>query len=595
MGGPIADETTPLLRPGVSDNIVADVPNSGSGSNGHVGAVPAVTDSGEYAGQLNLVKVPSTSTGVDIEPGLDRVSSVATVPANGSTVGDSAQSTYADRFVHVTPRRFWLVFGGILLGYMLGFFDSTFMSSSHPVITSHFHASNSASWLSTAFLLTSTALLPLFGRVSDTFGRKPVYVFAIAVFFVTTAWCALAQSIGSFIAARALSGLGAGGVFSMGMILCSDIVRLEYRGIYQSYINIALGVGGALGFAGGGLLCDHLGWRGAFGVQLPFIFAYLLLAIWTTPDDLGLVATRKEDAGVRDLIRQIDIAGSCLLTVGIAALIIGINLGGNVLSWDHPLVISSLVVALLLAGVFPWYESKVDKPVMPVELLTQSPHAYIIFGNFFGSMSIHTVMFNIPLFFQAVKLESATASGLHLLSATFAITCSSVLTGFLITWSGRLQPFLILGGALFVLGGVTTMLLTLLDLPYIVTLIFVSLSSLAQGFSFPTFTIAILAVNKQEAQAACVTTLGLWRNLGSVLGVAISSCILQSTLRVRLEETVTGPHKEEIILLVRKSVDAVANLDPVHQVEGMFSVLLVFLAACRCLSCRELEEILTIP
>ena len=167
--------------------------------------------------------------------------------------------------------RFWLIFSGIIMGYVIGFFDSTLMASSHPVITSYFHASNSASWLSTAFLLTSTAFLPLFGRISDTFGRKPVYLFAIAIFFVTTAWCAAAQSMFSFIAARAFCGLGAGGVFSMGMILSSDLVRLEYRGVYQSYINLCLGIGGCLGLAFGGFLCDQVGWRGAFLVQLPFL------------------------------------------------------------------------------------------------------------------------------------------------------------------------------------------------------------------------------------------------------------------------------------------------------------------------------------
>lgn len=137
----------------------------------------------------------------------------------GTPVSESASSLepnalkedYASRFIDVTPAQFWVIFSGILVGYLIGFFDSTLMASSHPVITSYFKAANSASWLSTAFLLTSTAFMPLFGRVSDAFGRKPVYLFSIAVFFFTTAGCGLAQNIGHFIAARALCGLGAGG------------------------------------------------------------------------------------------------------------------------------------------------------------------------------------------------------------------------------------------------------------------------------------------------------------------------------------------------------------------------------------------------
>lgn len=572
-----ADETTPLIRPNESQSHGLVTGYNGIATKGEhrqtgSSSIPGLSESDQCSERLDLVRVPSLSTGIDIEPGLQRVTSAATVPEHERTSGDpeaaATSSRYADRFINVTPRRFWLIFGGIQLGYTIGFFDSTLMASSHPVITSHFHASNSASWLSTAFLLTSTALLPLFGRISDTFGRKPVYIFSIVVFFLTTAWCAVAQSIGSFIAARAFCGLGAGGVFSMGMIICSDIVRLEYRGVYQSYINLVLGVGGCLGLAGGGFICDQLGWRGAFGIQLPFIFVYLLTALWTTPADLGLRTPKSDRMTAWQLIKRVDLTGSFILTVGVTGLIMGINLGGNVFSWSHPLVISSLVIACVLAVVFPLYERNAEMPVMPVQLLSKTPHANIIFGNFFGAMSVNTILFNVPLFFQAVKLESPTESGIRLVAATIAITSSSVSTGFLITWSKRLMPTIIIGGVLFVLGGCSTTAMALFDIPDAVSMVLLSLSSLGQGFAFPTMTVAILAINRQADQAVATTTLGLWRNLGAVMGVAISSWILQNTLLFRLEEVVTGPHKEEIILRVRKTVDAIAELDPVHQRQG---------------------------
>jgi nitrate/nitrite transporter NarK len=122
-----------------------------------------------------------------------------------------------------TSSQFWFMYGPILFQYFVATFDSTLMASSHPVITSYFHSSNSASWLSTAFMLTSTAFQPLFGRVSDTIGRRPMYIFALVMFAGTTAWCALAQSMGSFIAARAFCGLGAGGV--MAMVLTSPVLN----------------------------------------------------------------------------------------------------------------------------------------------------------------------------------------------------------------------------------------------------------------------------------------------------------------------------------------------------------------------------------
>ncbi|OJJ50848.1 hypothetical protein ASPZODRAFT_11694 [Penicilliopsis zonata CBS 506.65] len=515
------------------------------------------------AALVTLAKVSSIPQGLDIEPDLERIfpTTSATDDAGGSTNEDTS---YAARFLNVSPMRFWLIFSGVLLGYVIGFFDSTLMASSHPVITSHFHASNSASWLSTAFLLTSTAFMPLFGRVSDTFGRRPVYLFSIFVFFVTTAWCAMAQSIGSFIAARALCGLGAGGVTSLGMIISSDLVRIEYRGVYQSYINLSLGVGGSLGLSLGGFLCDQVGWRGAFYVQLPFIFVYFIVTAWTVPADLGIKMVGSGRMTIIQLLRSVDLTGSCLLIIGVTALIAGLNLGGNVFSWSHPLVISSLILSAIFAVLFVKYERHVERAVMPISLLTKNPRASLIFGNFFGAIAVNTAFFNAPLYFQAVKLATPTESGLRLIAPSLAVTMSSVGTGFLITRTRRCKPTIVLGGFLLVLGGIATATIGA-DTPDWLAMLSLSFAPLGQGFSFPSLMISVLATSEQDEQAVSTTTLGLFRNLGTVLGVSISSWILQNSLVLELERMVTGPEKQDIILLVRKSVRAIAELDPLHK------------------------------
>jgi hypothetical protein len=138
----------------------------------------------------------------------------------------------------ISAPRFHFLFWSLIFGCTIAFFDTTLMASSHPVITSYFNASNAASWLSTVFYLTSTIFQPIFGRASDTIGRRPVLLFGIIMFFTSTVWCGAAGSIGSFIAARAVSGIGAGGVVSLASILTSDMVKIEYRGIYQSYYNL---------------------------------------------------------------------------------------------------------------------------------------------------------------------------------------------------------------------------------------------------------------------------------------------------------------------------------------------------------------------
>jgi Na+/melibiose symporter-like transporter len=127
----------------------------------------------------------------------------------------------------VSVSRFWVIFGVLLAALFIANFDSSIMASSHPVVTSYFHSSNSASWLSTAFLLTSTTFQPLVGRLSDTVGRKPPYIVTMSIFTLGTLWCALAGSMASFIAARAVCGLGAGGMLTLGSIILSDLVPIE--------------------------------------------------------------------------------------------------------------------------------------------------------------------------------------------------------------------------------------------------------------------------------------------------------------------------------------------------------------------------------
>ncbi|KAJ5159879.1 uncharacterized protein N7482_006883 [Penicillium canariense] len=534
-----------------------------------------------------LTQVSSAQPSLDIEPNLIQLPSAGSTERDNGSIADTPsiphkETGYAAQFINVSPTRFWVIFSGIMLGYVIGFFDSTLMASSHPVITSYFHAANSASWLSTAFLLTSTAFLPLFGRISDAFGRKPVYLFSISMFFVTTAWCGLAQSIGSFIAARAFCGMGAGGVFSMGQIISSDLVRLEYRGVYQSYINLCLGIGSCTGLAFGGFLCDRIGWRGAFLIQLPFIFVYLVASAFTVPADLGIKLVGTERQTVSQLIRSIDLTGSFFLVLAVTALIMGLNLGGNVFPWSHPLVICSLVAAFVLGILLVRYERNVPRAVLPVELLSKEPRASIIFGNFFGSISVNTMMFNAPLYFQAVKLASPTASGLRLVAASIAVTVSSVGTGFLITWSKRMKPTIILGGICMIVGGCAAASMGITT-PDALAMICVSFSSLGQGFAFPSLMVSILATSEQDDQAIATTTLGLARNLGSVLGVAISSWIFQNTLLYELEHKVTGSEKEQIIILVRRSIRAIAELDPFHQQQVVgayaFALRVTFLSA----------------
>ncbi|KAF2204380.1 MFS general substrate transporter [Delitschia confertaspora ATCC 74209] len=431
------------------------------------------------------------------------------------------------------------------MGYFIALFDSTLMASSHPVITSYFHASNSASWLSTAFLLTSTSFQPLFGRMSDTIGRRPLYLAGLLCLAAATAWCALAQTIGSFIVARAFCGLAAAGVLSMGGIMVNDLVSIEVRGTYQAYINLFYGGGSAAGAAFGGFLCDRIGWRMTFAIQIPLLLAIFVNAYFTTPDSLGPHLARTSGLGIIDTIKGFDVFGSFLLTTSVAFLILGFNLGGNVLPWTHPFVIVSLIVATLSGTLLIRVELRASRPVMPMQMLSSRPRANLVFNNFLAQIGINTIIFNAPLYFQAVKLDTPSQSGFRLAAPSVALTVCGVSAGFIMTATGRMKELIVSGSLCMLIGAIC--LSSMWDgVPTWLATIFVAPASIGQGLSFPASSLAVLATSSQEDQAVMTSTLILWRNLGIVMGVSISSLIVQNALSGYLGQLVTGDDKDEV-------------------------------------------------
>ncbi|KAK0664808.1 Multidrug resistance protein fnx1 [Lasiodiplodia hormozganensis] len=523
-----ASERTPLLN--------------AASSNGAAQAPPYVDAprTGDRSNAPGLYRVSShPADGLNLAPGAEEA--VLSEPAPEDESNRSNDSPYLGG---VSVTKFWLIFGGVLLQYFVACFDSTLMASSHPVITSYFKSSNSASWLSTAFLLTSTAFQPLLARVSDTIGRRPIYLFSLVMFVITTAWCALAQSIGSFIAARAFCGLGAGGVLAMGSILTNDMVPIEIRGNYQAYINLFFGLGQACGAAFGGFLCDTLGWRWTFGIQIPVQLLILVAAAIIMPNTLGPNLAKNSDKSAFQHIKTFDLLGSLLLTISAAFMILGLNLGGNVLSWKHPFVITSLCISILAGFFLIRVEGKAGRPVMPLAMLFTAPRGNLVFSNFFSSIGSNTVIFNAPLYFQAVKLDSASQSGFRMAAPSLAVMICGVSSGFIMTYTRRMKE-LIVGGSLIALVG--------------------SICLTIMWDGIPTWLATVFVV--PEDQAVMTSTLSLFRSLGTVFGVSISSLIVQNALSVNLERYVTGPEKQEIILRVRKSVRAIFDLTQEHRME----------------------------
>jgi len=278
-----------------------------------------------------------------------------------------------------------------------------------------------------------------------------------------------------------------------------------------------------------------------------------------TPSELGPMLINAGADGAWIALKTFDYLGSVSLVITITSLILALNLGGNLLPWTSPLVVACFVTFVVVASGFVFIETRAQYPLMPLHLLSKPPIANMVFANMLGGIASNTVLFNLPLFFQAVQLTSAASSGFQLAIPSLMGSFAGISTGYIITYTRRLKPTLVAGAFVYLAGSVAICLITK-NTSKLSSLILITGVPLGQGFVFPNTMMSALAVSSQADQAVVTTTIGLWRNLGVVLGVALSSLVFQNSLTVNLKSFVKGAGRDEIIRTVRSSVGAIKLL-----------------------------------
>ena len=427
-----------------------------------------------------------------------------------------------------------------LLSVQIAFFDQEIMNSVHPVVSSEFNSSNHASWLETAFLLTSTTSQPLYARISDVIGRRLTNTFSLGAYALGTCLSGLAPSFWTFIAARALCGIGAGGVLGMAPIITNDLVPIRIRGTYQAYINLVLGLGASIGSISGGFLSDKLGWRWIFVFEIPPILAVLVVVYVSVPSSLGRYL---EDCSTpKQHWNDFDVIGLSLFTILIALMISVLSLGGNVLSWTHPYILVSSSMSVLATAALVHVERRAPFPAMPFAKRLIQPNANLILSNLFAYMGDSAILFNAPLFFQAVKLQSASSSGARLGFPNLAGAVFGILSGFLISFTGRMKWPMVLGCTFMVVGSFL-LSIPLRGVPNWLVTIFLLPSSIGMGLDTPATSVALVAACTPVDQAIMTSALNVFRRIGKILGVLISSTLFQNAMTVYLERFVTGANK----------------------------------------------------
>ena len=429
----------------------------------------------------------------------------------------------------LTHRQIVTILIGLMMGMFLAALDQTIVASAMRVIADHLQGLSAQAWVTTAYLITSTIVTPLYGKLSDIYGRKQFFIAAITIFTIGSALCAFAWSIPSLAGFRAIQGLGAGGLFSLALAIIGDIVPPRERAKYQGYFLAVFGTSSVLGpviggfFAGADSILGIDGWRWVFLVNVPIAVAALF------------VVTRTLHLHHQRLDHRIDWWGALTLTVALVPLLI-VAEQGREWGWTSTTAIVCYVIGIagFIAG---WFveRSMGDEALIPLRLFTNRTVAWASIGSVFIGMGMFGGLAALPLYLQIVKGASATQAGLQLLPMTLGIMSGSIFSGQMISRTGRYRRYPIMGAALLV-GALFAFHYVDYETPLWKAMIVMVFFGVGLGFNFQPLTLAIQNAVSPRDIGVATSSATFTRQIGGTLGTAIFLSLLFSGARDKIAE-----------------------------------------------------------
>ena len=421
----------------------------------------------------------------------------------------------------ISPQRRNLIFLAIVLGMLLAALDQTIVATALPTIVADLGDAGHQSWVVTSYLLASTIVTALVGKLGDLFGRKRVFQAAVVFFVVGSVLCGLAQSMAMLVGSRALQGIGGGAITVTASALIGEVVPLRERGRYQGILGAVFGVTTVIGPLLGGYFTDYLTWRWAFWVNVPVSVLVLVVAAVAIPQ---LTAATKP---------VIDYAGIVFVGLGAAGLTLATSWGGTLYPWGSPTIIGLFAGSAAALGIFAWVESRAPAPILPTRLFGSPVFTVCCVLSFVVGFAMLGAMTFLPTYMQYVDGVSATTSGLRTLPMVVGMLITSTGSGILVGRTGRYKLFPVAGTALMALA---FLLMSRMDPSTSALVQSAFLVILGAGIGLSMQVLVLIVQNTSNFEDLGVATSGVtfFRTIGSSFGAAIFGSLFSNFLKDRI-------------------------------------------------------------